>query len=171
MTPTQTEQTELQLIQSLINRIILIGDEFERLVTHLKGPKSASWSLSLWQDTWSKLHVQFTSAQHMHADLRALVSQAQHESLEYFSKDQWKGIVFNFEQVDDLITVKVNEIYKAREATQERDSSFQTSSPNHRSYQLNESTSAVQLPRLELTPFDGTYDNWPTVFSLLSILE
>ena len=155
---------EEQKIESLITRITLSGDEFGRLAEKFKNKTGRERSLSLWQDTWSQVHVQFASTQNLHADLSALVSQADRDKHKYFKEEQWKGIVFNFEQVDDFIAGKIDSIYKVREASQEAERSFQASSPYHRTLPSFESTSALRLPRLDIKPFDGSYDNWQSFF-------
>lgn len=141
----------------LASRLEYIAEEVELLLDRLENSEGVEFALGTLKDKLSHIRTQFAIAQEIEGELLCIVPKEARHHYPHFTEKKWPTMREKFEILIALLDSKIDLGYKSLE---ERTMLASTpTSPGFRHSHHGESP-GLRLPKIEITPFDGNYDNW-----------
>lgn len=143
---------------AIINKINYIVLECDTMSTNILEAAPDAYALDTLKDKLKHARAQFDRAQDMNADLLCLVPAEQRVKFTYFENNRWGHYQEIYVKLTQELETRLDALYKSRdERTLSASSPFSsTFAPHHQ----QPTSSVLKLPKLELAPFDGSYDTW-----------
>lgn len=118
----------------------------------------------------NQINAEYERASNMQTELLSLTTPEQQLTDPYFTTLQWQTIKESFVGVHQQLEKRIDELLKDK-----AEQSLHASSPLHstahdRSHNQSVTSLSLRLPKLEISPFDGTYDNWPNFHDLFKAM-
>lgn len=155
---TEAEKALALRITGLINRVIRLSKTINTQADIISKASSEAYALDFLREKRDQINSDFEKAEGFHTELISISNEESRKDFAYFGEKYWEKLESRHIEVTQVLDERINLLYKSRDERTMLSTSTPHSSPHH-SLSTPVNTN-LRLPKLEITPFDGTYDHW-----------